>query len=418
METSHTGRLGALVAAVARTARGLGRWRGPLVAAGALLLTLGVLAGGSVSLAARPESCLTCHEMQPHFEQWRVSTHKEVVCVDCHTEPGVLGLVKIEASMLKNTAGHLTGTYQLPIRADVRDDSCLRCHTRESRPEVMFESSLRIAHSQHEGVACADCHGRLVHTVGQEPIPQPLTHKEGTKACQVCHTPENSPHGPSRVDCASCHSADIPGHALSEKTNVPPRQGCIDCHNAASVAPQESCQTCHISPHGIDRACNKCHTSVDTWEEKTLVHRFPLDGGHSDVTCTQCHKTGTQLPVPGAEVVWPVGEPAPSNASQPAPAATCSSCHQPKHQPYGDNDCATCHSVNGWKPSNAAAFDHGILWANYVGAHAKASCDSCHQTAVRPGVTPTCNTCHQPPDQHFGSDCSLCHNPTTPFKRS
>ncbi|MHB1006097.1 MAG: cytochrome c3 family protein [Chloroflexota bacterium] len=322
----------------------LGRWRVPVIALGIIALPLGLFGASSVGLSSRPENCASCHEIQPYYQQWKTSTHKDVACIDCHTEPGIAGVLKISTSTLKDTAEHLAASFVTPIRADVKDESCLRCHAKESRPEVVFEQSLRVAHSKHQDVGCAQCHGRLVHTVGQTPVNiTAFAHEEGSKTCNACHTPEKSPHGPSRVDCASCHSGEIPGHSLTESSGVPPRQTCIDCHNKERVAPPERCQTCHISPHGIDRACSTCHTSTTTWQEKTLVHPFPLEGAHAKSNCTQCHTTGVQPPVPGTPALAiPKGE-TPSNADQPKPSSECKSCHQ-SPQPHFGTDCKLCHS--------------------------------------------------------------------------
>jgi hypothetical protein len=305
-------------------------------------IPVGLFGGTSVGLSVRPESCVACHEMQPYFDQWKVSSHKDVACVECHTDPGPAGAAKIATSTLRNGAEHLAASYVTPIRATVHDESCLRCHSREDRPEVVFESSLRVAHSRHEEQSCADCHGRLVHTIGQEETPTFLTHQDDTKTCNVCHTPETSPHGPSRVDCASCHSGDIPGHTLSSQAGVPTRETCVTCHTKERVAPPETCQTCHVSPHGIDRTCNTCHTSTDSWSEKKLVHSFPLEGKHGTLTCTTCHKGGVQFPVPGSAVQPAQQGTLPSNADQQKPSADCKTCHTPP-EPHFGTECSQCH---------------------------------------------------------------------------
>lgn len=319
-----------------------GRWRAPALAFGVVALPIAVFAGGSLSLSVRPDACATCHEIQPYYQQWHVSSHKDVICVECHTDPGPAGAVKILTSTLRNTAEHLAASYVLPIRASVHDESCLRCHERSERPEVVYESSLRVAHSKHETVPCADCHGRLVHTVGQDTPSAFLTHQDDAKTCNVCHTPDKSPHGPSRVDCASCHSGEIPGHALTERAGVPPRQNCIECHNRERVAPAETCQTCHVSPHGIDRTCNTCHTSTNTWSEKKLVHTFPLEGKHGTLACNVCHKGGVQFPVPGSPPTAPTKGELTSNADRQKPSADCKTCHNPP-EPHFGTECAQCH---------------------------------------------------------------------------
>ena len=398
----------------------LTRWRGLLIALGSLVAALVVVLGGGLVVSPRPSSCLTCHEMEAYYTQWASSTHKDVICLDCHTEPGLVGVVKIEASMLKNSAGHVAGAYEMPIRADVRDDSCLRCHPRDSRPEVLPQATIRISHSAHNDIQCAQCHGRLVHTLGQETTVPTVTHKGGEKACQVCHTPEVCPHGSAQVDCQSCHSASIPRHNLREQTNVITREDCIDCHNKMRVSAEENCQTCHVSPHGIDRSCNKCHTSTDTWHDKQLVHAFPLDGGHSSVACTKCHtststdaaKVKTAAPLAGA-----------THTANGTPSPLCANCHQPPHKPLGDGNCATCHSPDGWKPvrmsQGGSSMDHKQLWAGYTGKHAAASCDSCHKNGVYAGTSPACADCHEPKTQpHFGQECGTCHQSGGSFKRA
>ena len=399
----------------------LARWRGPLIALGAIVGALVVVFGGGLVLAPRPSSCLGCHEMEAHYAQWATSTHKEVICIDCHTEPGLPGVVKIEASMLKNSAAHLTGTYELPIRAEVRDESCLRCHPRESRPEVLPQATLRISHSSHNDITCAQCHGRLVHTLGQETTMPAVTHKGGEKACEVCHTPDVATHGPAQVDCQSCHSGSIPRHSLREQSNVLTREGCIDCHNKMRVSAEEKCQTCHVSPHGIDRSCNKCHTSTDTWQDKQLVHPFPLEGAHASLACTKCHLGNGSTSANVTKASVPAQLPQAIKTPQGNRTPDCSSCHQPPHKPFGDNNCTSCHNPNGWRPVkvDSASLNHKQIWDGYVGKHAAASCDSCHKNGAYAGTSPTCAGCHQPKQQpHFGTECGSCHQTGASFKRT
>ena len=42
-----------------------------------------------VEVSSQPEFCGTCHVMDPYFQSWETSTHKEVACVDCHIPPGI-----------------------------------------------------------------------------------------------------------------------------------------------------------------------------------------------------------------------------------------------------------------------------------------------------------------------------------------
>ena len=64
---------------------GLSRW-------GFVLATFIVLVGGSAGFAEysmQPDFCRSCHLMEPYYQAWHSSTHKNVACTKCHFEPGL-----------------------------------------------------------------------------------------------------------------------------------------------------------------------------------------------------------------------------------------------------------------------------------------------------------------------------------------
>lgn len=298
--------------------RWLKRWM--LIAAGTVVLIVALFNVG-VTLAGRSSLCNSCHEIAPAHEQWRISSHYGVDCIACHTRPGISGYVKTVWQGAGNLLQHYSGNYSIPVQADVSDDSCLRCHSKEERPDVIPQASLRIAHSKHTDQECADCHGRLVHTEllsGNSPVGVALPHE--VRDCTVCHTPENCPHGSATVDCTSCHSGIIPEHDLSQKRGAIARESCQECHEQLSVNSPDACQTCHISPHGVNATCSRCHTSATTWTEHTFRHPVELTGRHAELTCPSCH---TQERFTGLRYV-------------------CSDCHTPPTNHFG-TECQTCH---------------------------------------------------------------------------
>ena len=96
-----------------------------------------VLAAGSttVVISQQPGLCVNCHEIRPAYDQWHTSSHYGVTCVNCHTEPGLPGYLKINLVGAQHLVTHLVSDYRVPTEADVQDASCLSCHPRESRPE-------------------------------------------------------------------------------------------------------------------------------------------------------------------------------------------------------------------------------------------------------------------------------------------
>ncbi len=363
--------------------------------AAALVVVSPPLATVGVAVAGNPNVCTSCHEIQPFFEKWQLSSHKGVRCTDCHTQPGLEGYVKVNLGGIANTIKHFSGDYQMPLEAQVKDESCLSCHPREKLPETIPQGTLRIAHTKHSDQTCADCHGRLVHNLDVQTatvIPTEIrlaSHtSQGKKDCLVCH-PSPKPtqlHGDPNVACDSCHSSTIPRHNLAQQSGIMARDSCLECHNKSKIGSPEQCQTCHVSPHGIDLSCNKCHTSTKSWTERSFTHPVQLVGEHSNLQCVKCHTSGKDFT--GLKY-------------------TCSSCHQPKHEPFKTtNDCATCHTPQGWKPPNV---NHKVLWTGYEGLHAVTPCESCHPNAKYKGTSFKCADCHKAPPSMVSTDCTSCH---------
>lgn len=320
----------------------------------------------TVAVSNQPGFCLNCHEIRPAYDQWRTSAHYGVTCVNCHTEPGISGIIKVNVVGAQHLATHFLSDYEVPAEADVRDSSCLSCHPRESRPEVGMTGTLRIAHAKHNQQQCADCHGRLVHVNGaQEISTAPKNH--AVRDCSVCHTEINAPHGDATLACTSCHSGLIPKHDEARVRGVMPRESCQECHQKVKVGSAEYCQTCHVSPHGVQVPCSRCHTSKESWTEHTFNHPVALVGRHTDLSCEKCHGNKT---LSGLKY-------------------DCVLCHKPPEKHIANpGNCANCHSPEGWKPVKVIA-DHRFPQTH--GA-ANGNCTACHPGGNTKQAV--CTTCH------------------------
>ena len=59
----------------------------------ALAALVSVGGGGTyvmMEVTTKPQFCRSCHIMEPYVDSWADSSHKNVTCVDCHYEPGLL----------------------------------------------------------------------------------------------------------------------------------------------------------------------------------------------------------------------------------------------------------------------------------------------------------------------------------------
>ncbi|MEQ1691852.1 MAG: hypothetical protein ABMA00_11230 [Gemmatimonas sp.] len=168
------------------------------------------------------------------------------------------------------------------------------------------------------------------------------------------------------------------------------------------------------SPHGTDlrEACASCHRA-DAWKPARIAptfrhaeRTFPLVGAHERATCMSCHK---QLDFKGVE-------------------STCASCHSDPHKGEFGVSCARCHNTRSFIDRGTAVRTHQASRFPLRGAHAIATCESCHirtgpgqlQFAAR---SSSCQSCHAPmfratksPNHvaaHFTQDCASCHTIST-----
>jgi hypothetical protein len=81
--------------------------------------------------------------------------------------------------------------------------------------------------------------------------------------------------------------------------------------------------------------------------------------------------------------------------------------------PHGafDGACAQCHLSDSWRPTKISPdFKHAPGKFPLEGAHAKASCTTCHTRLDFTGVSTSCVSCHR--DMHhgeLGANCGTCH---------
>lgn len=303
----------------------LGKWERRLIIVGATIGSIVAFLAISISVVSRPETCGSCHEMEPAYRQWKLSSHYGVDCVECHTEPGLSGYMKIIWDGTGHLFQHILGDYDSVIETHITDSSCLRCHHMSERPESIPQASLRISHSKHTDQECDDCHGRLVHTELVTDTPTGVAPAHAARECTVCHELETCPHGHADVDCVSCHSGNIPNHEIGEKRGAMMRESCIECHEAEGVGSPGECRTCHFSPHGFDADCASCHSSTDSWTIRSFTHPVELKGTHAKLKCNRCHKENQFT---GLHYV-------------------CDECHVPPHGDIGD-DCQKCHEAGEW----------------------------------------------------------------------
>lgn len=275
-------------------------------------VTVSVGGGGTylaLELTTRPQFCRTCHYMEPYVDSWATSSHKDVSCVECHYEPGLLETFEGKFKALTQLAKYVTGTEGPKPWAEVSDYSCMRsgCHSqRLLEGEIRF-GRIRFDHRHHlvgmrrgKELRCTSCHSQIVQ--GEH-----LT--VTTSSCILCHfKPGAAEAGSRRIDsCDTCHgpppgeiqlgsfvfrhgdylergvSCDACHGDITRGTGEVPRERCGSCHNKQAHLDRydeaDFLHRKHVTDHSV--SCLECHMEIR--------HGLPPREEHFRGDCTKCH---------------------------------------------------------------------------------------------------------------------------------
>jgi nitrate/TMAO reductase-like tetraheme cytochrome c subunit len=339
-----------------------------------------------IEATSQPKFCVTCHYMQPYFDAWASSQHKNVTCTDCHMKPGLKGTIKAKFMALSMVTSYLTGVYKRSKPwAEIEDDACLRegCHdTRLLNGKVKFKGIV-FDHAPHlmqprrdRQLRCTSCHAQIVqgeHITVTETTCFLCHFKADTLGkttdlarCTHCHQP---PRGSAaadtsfdhtsvlarKVDCLSCHNGSVSGDGFV------PIERCNSCHakqeHIQRYKDREFVHQKHVTEHKVE--CTNCHIAIRHGKDVIQAN----DPSHE---CNTCHGRGNNA----IEKVWkgtlPGFPAAPSKMAK--LGMTCNSCHtEPIHLgngKYSAPACEPCHNeeyTRLWKqwqgPLENALFD-------------------------------------------------------------
>jgi hypothetical protein len=383
--------------------------------------------------------CMKCHA------GGRGGSGKEqmtALCLDCHK--GIAWLRERERG----------------LHGRVREQLCATCHPEHAGRDFAMISwpdgggaPERFDHARagwrlegsHARQKCADCHKaafRVSPAARLSPRTAPAVGWVGLETtCTSCH--EDAHRGALDRNCLTCHDVEHwkPAPSFDHAKTDYPLTGahavvkCADCHASprlqlasdARGAPipryrpleHRECSACHADPHKgrLGATCARCHvtTAFKTINRASFDHdrtRYPLRGRHAEVSCEKCHDFS-----------------AGRVARNPA-FGTCTACHTP--DPHAGTatlagrlvDCASCHTVDGWRPSSYTVAQHRLTKYPLEGRHQQARCAGCHvknSSAVpaaalgsagvwmRP-ATATCVSCHVDPHDRRYARCTDCHD--------
>lgn len=256
-----------------------------------------------IEYTSDPRICESCHVMEPYFDAWNESTHKDVKCYRCHYGKGIRNFLRGSF----HSFSEILPKYQ-PYRylsANISDENCIQCHRDVfSIPEVTTQIDGEIIHFNHSKhlleykrgiikLTCVSCHSEIV-------IGSHIAITNST--CMICHF-EHTPSGFPVSGCPSCHpypaeNVEFRGINFSHQEHISREIPCEMCHTRISIKEgdmEEKCKTCHpvnmtvsLSPYDMHRIhvttykvkCLQCHPEiihrpVVKKERCEICHRMP-----------------------------------------------------------------------------------------------------------------------------------------------
>lgn len=248
------------------------------------VLLMGVTTVGFIEYSARPSFCKTCHIMQPYYDSWATSSHRDVACIMCHYAPGIKAEAMGKLQAANQVVKYITGSYGVKPWAEIEDAACLRsgCHSERKVEGLVDYKGVRFDHATHLGelrrgkqLRCTSCHSQIVQ--GEHVAVTEVT-------CFLCHF-KDRPAGEPIAGCTGCHPSpprvvSPAGFVVEHSQYVRDRISCVSCHSAVTAgsgtAERARCFNCHNEPARLDQ-----------FENTTLVHQVHI--ADHDVECTQCH---------------------------------------------------------------------------------------------------------------------------------
>ena len=289
--------------------------RKTLIIAVAVVALVLLLPGASlVYNAGGGESCTRCHEIQPAWERWTNSAHREVPCQDCHGGTLTTDL-RFHTSNLRRLIHHLRGDVPAQVRlvdaADIEriTAKCRGCHRREYADWMAGPHSATYADifldKEHNTKRllmddCFRCHGmhfpgsieelvEPVATQGPWRLKRPELAGKPVIPCITCHEvhrrgePRQSRDGEDRA-------AEQPEQLMPSSLALFDRRTQVYLGAAAMPVPlmKEGERAVKVSPDPRQSLCYQCHAARASAQVGTGDDRTPR-GVHEGIGCLACH---------------------------------------------------------------------------------------------------------------------------------
>ncbi|MFB3825570.1 MAG: multiheme c-type cytochrome [Bryobacteraceae bacterium] len=248
--------------------------------------------------------CARCHEIQPNYDVWRNSAHRNVNCIDCHP-----------SSMTRNARrvwAHLRGQVPERVRLTTDDvfamvDRCRSCHRQEfaqwkAGPHATTYARIFMdpTHNSKRRLMddCLRCHGmhfaggindlvQPIATTGPWTMKDPKLAVRPAIPCLACHAMHRQGELLLKGDTRAGAKQELfrPSLALADRRSQMPLP------LAYLPVPQmmEGDRQVKVSPDRRQALCYQCHAPLASRQVNSGDDRTPI-GVHEGLGCLACHQ--------------------------------------------------------------------------------------------------------------------------------
>jgi nitrate/TMAO reductase-like tetraheme cytochrome c subunit len=352
-----------------------------------------ILGFSGIKATSSSQFCSTCHEMKPEYYTWKASTHSEVDCVSCHTDPALKKLAKDKADGIVELYKNQTNTFTAPIHMtkEIPNSACNKCHDMSKR-QVTPSGDLIIPHDKHinKGIECVQCHSGVAHgKIADRKMTFQADYDKWNQEVGTSAMADTKFTSPDMDTCMECHKA----------RNV--STACKTCHTTGMVPKSHKQPDFKTKTHGVLagkqlKECNECHKYMSTDKLEGYDNASPLDKylkqdsqqqkknqydyAKENTFCQNCHLVRPESHENG--FINKHGKLVEANQN------TCLACHDIKRTSSPSKNpvnCSSCHPSSHSKNPNWRN-NHPIQVGNIKGpielcytCHVKQSCKSCHK---------------------------------------
>jgi len=261
---------------------------------GLLFFLFTVLFAGIFRYSESPSFCGLCHNMKEYVDSWKISSHNQVACLNCHRRPGIVNHLKGKLVDFQLALTYVTiGKGFKKLHYEVDDGNCLQkgCHKGEELKADMIYKNVSFPHGKHLGelrrgmkIRCTTCHAQIVQGAH-------LTVHETN--CFICHYYRARGGREEEEECISCAVGGCTSCHIEPKGDIKVKGWSFN--HRKYIARGVACEKCHLNVvqgngHVPEGKCLQCHKKTEmriTQYTTPFMHKTHVTD--HKIECSDCH---------------------------------------------------------------------------------------------------------------------------------